>query len=401
MSKEEFYTEENRVQEHRKVHLSPSGRYNLTIDVYGTKPGCWSYTRGRVYQVEDGVLLGDVKRNYSSFPFEWVDSHVKTGHDYLICGEDYQGQTFINLTTGERKDFRPEEAKKGHGFCWSSYKLLPDGITLQVDGCYWACPYETRFYDVSNPMEGWPLLEGVSLDDNNSTVRYEDGVIIWESTDKVWKATGERYMEIESKYMILHGEVTKAEKFGPPERLEAANKAFEEHNRKYGDEDDDDYDEDAGWEKVPDHVIKLRREEDKLVLIEEWKSDRLQAQEKLYAEYRQKEQDQMGAWMQDPLYRELASKLEDPQKQTHFSYPSWNDRNLEGEKNPAFFSVSARPYKEGRKKSATLYWGVLEGDIFVKVWEYGKGEYNKASFQRTTEGMREAFETALSLVGGE
>src|SRR3989338_3355568 len=72
VSKEEFYTEENRVQEHRKVHLSPSGRYNLTIDVYGTKPGCWSYTRGRVYQVEDGVLLGDVKRNYSSFPFEWV-----------------------------------------------------------------------------------------------------------------------------------------------------------------------------------------------------------------------------------------------------------------------------------------------------------------------------------------
>jgi hypothetical protein len=30
---------------------------------------------------------------------------------------------------------------------------------LVVGGCYWACPYETRFYDFSNPMAGWPQLK--------------------------------------------------------------------------------------------------------------------------------------------------------------------------------------------------------------------------------------------------
>ena len=32
--------------------------------------------------------------------------------------------------------------------------LSPDGHTLAVDGCHWACPYEYRFFDFTDPARG-------------------------------------------------------------------------------------------------------------------------------------------------------------------------------------------------------------------------------------------------------
>lgn len=152
----------------REPVTSPSGKYVLQVSSRATKPGCWNYTTGEVTRAGTGEAIATVDRNYSSFPYAWVEGHPN-GHDYLVCGANYQGQTVIELDTGKRKDFLPEDAKKGHGFCWVQYHFDPILKMMVVNGCIWACPYETRFYDFADPMEkGWEELEfpeGLYADD--------------------------------------------------------------------------------------------------------------------------------------------------------------------------------------------------------------------------------------------
>lgn len=131
-----------------KEHASPSGRYRLVVTTYPTRPGCWTYSRGKVY-VGD-TLIADVTRNYHGFEFAWVEGHPRG--DFLLCGADYQGQTVIELPSGKRHDYLPPEAKQGAGFCWVGAEPSPDFKYLAVEGCLWACPYETRLYNFSDPM---------------------------------------------------------------------------------------------------------------------------------------------------------------------------------------------------------------------------------------------------------
>lgn len=133
-----------------KSHASYSGKYVLTIEPLDMGKGHWQYTRGTI-KTKSGKKIAIVERNYSSFPFAFVENHPD-GHDYLICGENYQGQTIIQLDTGKRVDYLPDAASQGHGFCWIKIHPSPDGLTLAVEGCYWGSPYEIRFVDFSKPM---------------------------------------------------------------------------------------------------------------------------------------------------------------------------------------------------------------------------------------------------------
>jgi hypothetical protein len=158
--------------------LSPSGDFKLVITSFTTGSGSWDYTQGLIYRVGSDTPIFEVQRNYASFPFSWVDH--PNGHQYLLCGEDYQGQTVLELDTGTRKDFLPTEAKEGFGFCWVTHRFDLTSCTLVVEGCIWACPYEFRFYDFSDPMRGWPYLEidGNYVDADEQWPSFEaDGII--------------------------------------------------------------------------------------------------------------------------------------------------------------------------------------------------------------------------------
>src|SRR5277367_6210361 len=147
---EQRFDEENRSGEKTREFVSPSGRYKLMVESYSTGERSWNYTRGLFYR--DGELIADVKRNYSSFPFCWLEGHP-SGHDYVICSEDYQGVSVIELDTGRRVDYIPEDAAKGWGFCRAAYYPFPNDPTkIMVEGCFWACPYELRVADISDPM---------------------------------------------------------------------------------------------------------------------------------------------------------------------------------------------------------------------------------------------------------
>jgi hypothetical protein len=94
-------------------------------------------------------VVADIKRNYSHFWYRWI-SHAN-GKEYLLCGEDYQGYSCVNLTDEECHVYFPDEAYEGGGFCWTAAYPSPDGLVLAVDGCYWGCDYELLFVDFRDP----------------------------------------------------------------------------------------------------------------------------------------------------------------------------------------------------------------------------------------------------------
>jgi hypothetical protein len=225
----EYFVPENAGESHEK--LSPSGLYKLKITRYTTTKGGWSYSQGLVFRQGSDEPIAEIRRNYTSFPFSWIENHPN-GHPYLVCGEDYQGQTVIELDTGKRRDFVPVEAAQGAGFCWSSHEFHAETSTLVVDGCYWACPYEFRFYDFSDPMSGWPEIK---FDDAKDCYAYAD----------------QRHPTFEADGTI----------------------------KTYQTEDnDDDLDDDSEEEKLgPIAAIKtFRRDGLKLLLVDEWVSDKEQ-----------------------------------------------------------------------------------------------------------------------------
>lgn len=128
------------------------GKYRLLLEKYPTKPGCWNYCRGRIYLGDK--LLADIKRNYGHFQHFFIENHPVTGHDYLLCGEDYQGYNVVDLTTGENHAFLSADAKQGFGWCWASIENFDrETCELTVEGCFWASPYDCRVYDFKNPSQ--------------------------------------------------------------------------------------------------------------------------------------------------------------------------------------------------------------------------------------------------------
>jgi hypothetical protein len=149
---------EEQVDERREV-MSPSGRYRLLIRSYHREP-CWDYTRGTVTRVADGAELADIKRNYPVFHHAFA---AKGDREYLIAGHAYTSQTIVDLD-GAAVYEPPGDHYDPQAFCWALARPSPDGRTLAVDGCFWGCHYEYRFYDFTDPARGWPHLPIASGD---------------------------------------------------------------------------------------------------------------------------------------------------------------------------------------------------------------------------------------------
>lgn len=134
-----------------REYFSQSKKYKLVVNYFSQGKGYWDYTKGTIYRTSDNKKLFEVNRNYSSFWYCFVENH-QNGHDYMLCGSNYQGQTVLELDTGIRKDYVPKSAEQGAGFCWTGVTPNESKTIIAVDGCFWACPYEFVFYDFSEPL---------------------------------------------------------------------------------------------------------------------------------------------------------------------------------------------------------------------------------------------------------
>ena len=174
---ESYFVESNRIEEEREIIISPSGKYKLIIDGYRVNPKYKdpSVTRGVVRKLKEETIIADIKRNINYFFYHWI-IHPNE-NEYLLCGENYQGYTMVNLSKRLTQSFLPEEAKEGMGFIWSTVYPSPDKLVLAVGGCVWGMNHEVRFYDFSNP-DVFPLKELGKFDEQKDT-----RVIGWEDNN--------------------------------------------------------------------------------------------------------------------------------------------------------------------------------------------------------------------------
>lgn len=209
VKKEDFFKEENKQK--TVVELSDLEKYRLEISSFKTREGSWSYTQGKVFKVEDNKLIATINRNYHSFPFLFIENH-SSGKDYLVCGEDYQGQTIVDLTTGEVLNKMSQGYEFGGGFCWADYKFYKDINILIVNGCHWACPYEYRFYDFSDPMNFKEIESEYYFYEtgDNWPVISKDGVITYQEMNYADDEEEEpSVIEATHEYKIENGKIVK------------------------------------------------------------------------------------------------------------------------------------------------------------------------------------------------
>lgn len=337
-----------------KIHKSDSGKYELHVTRHTTGKNTWNYSKGKVFR--DGVLITEVCRNYGAFPFLFIEGHAN-GNDYLICGEDYQGQVVIELNTGRRRGLLPEEAKQGFGFCWADYRFDSKSQVVIVDGCFWACPYEFKFFDFSDPMEkGWPQIE------------MEDA-----------------YADADSKWPEIDGDIFKC---------------FESSR-----DDDDDEDEEkptkgsSGFKSIK----TFKREGLQLVLVDEWVSEA----EQQYRKEQKEANERHEAWKadfraNDPLYLAFKARLKSDtwlSPEEHESYGITHSNWC-----PDFKEQETRWCKRihgrrGGSKGWTidLDWAVKTGPVKITLFKDGNSHSTKF-FPHSVEGMNEAFDFAKEVL---
>ncbi len=147
----------------RSSSTSPTGSYKVeTVGYLQSKPEVnWTVTKVRVFDNQSNELMFDFFTDYHSFFHEWL---INENMEYLVGGEVLcGGQTVIDLSSKKMKSYSPPE----DGFIWSDFYFSPSGESLAVIGCFWACPYEVRVYDFSNPLVlPLPEIKTVSLEDS-------------------------------------------------------------------------------------------------------------------------------------------------------------------------------------------------------------------------------------------
>ena len=142
------------VEGSRQTSLSQSKKYKLdTVQYRQNAPGRnWTITKIKIHHNIANEVMFEFKIDNDSFFHQWL---TIGGEEYLIFAEAVcGGQSIIDFN---RKIFESYDTPED-GFIWTSFHLSPDNTKLAVIGCVWACPYEIKIYDFSNPLD-LPLTE--------------------------------------------------------------------------------------------------------------------------------------------------------------------------------------------------------------------------------------------------
>jgi len=390
VDREKYFVPDNEEVSCRREILSPSGQYKLVVSSFSTRQGCWNYTRGKVFKIDSDEPIAVVDRNYSAFPFSWIEDHPN-GHVYLVCGEDYQGQTVVELDTGKRRDHLGENAQKGFEFCWSEHRFDPKSMILTVCGCHWACPYEFRIFDFTNPMAGWPELElyGPSA----------------EKEDREWIEEDHKWPEIETfdsgLVLIRTFQTMNDSSDGEDElrRLEGSGESAE-----------GEADKESVLEIRAIKTFKREGHSGKFVLQEEWISEAEKESRREHEENLKRYDAEVAAFRAgDPLYLAYKDAMVawtaalDPayepgdHESIGITYEGWcPDFKLE-ERRWCRRLVQRKRDEEGVIKPKgpciDLEWAAATGPIKLRFYRDGDLARNEY-FEHSVEGMRKAFERA-------
>lgn len=117
----------------------------------------------KLIRVEDNHIIYQYKKENAK---SYFNNFVKIrDEEWWFDGRNYMLKLFVNCDTGEIYDdyLNMEESeyyKDESEFIWTGpCKISPDGNYMLMDGCIWACPYETKLYDISNLSKGYKEVD--------------------------------------------------------------------------------------------------------------------------------------------------------------------------------------------------------------------------------------------------
>jgi len=370
MTKVDYFIGNNTDSKNDKLIFSPSGKYLLTIKTYKTKEGCWEYSRGIVTRVSDNKEICDIKRNYHNFAYSFI---IKNNQEWLIAGRSYLAQTIVNLETGEEFDNTALNGS-GYSFCWIKSQLNKAEDVLIVKGCIWAAPYETRFFDFSDPSKGWSELtikDGEKLyipaDEHKEDLLHDDGSITVFSTKRFFQDTDKS-----------------------------------EDDLDYESISDVDFDDDSNWTVVIRESWKLKRKENEMIVENYFISDSERRERERRVIDQKVFNDKIAKFKkEDPLYLKYAELINDSRLtpnnyESHgFTYPGWC---------PKWFGKETRWCRRinDRNKSnntwtVDLEWAIDTGPIKLQIYKDGNTDHDKW-FEHSVKGMIQAFNYAFELI---
>lgn len=385
--KPDFYIDENEIVANREELISPSKKFKLVIRYYQTAKGCWNYSRGTVYRISDNKEICDIKRNYSTFHHAFI---VKDNVEWLITGRNYTAQTVVNLET--EKEYNSDVKAGGHGFCWSSYRLLEDGKTLLVHGCYWAGPYEYKLFDFSNPETGWPEIE---LEEESEYVKdFEDDGCFYSDSRGSKEPT------------FNNGNIT----FYQTRRIfKPLNKEDDELYEELKNISDDEYENPENWKITEEVKITAKIENNKIKIVDVWLSEDEKIRREKNKDYWKKYEEWKENFKKtDPLYLEYIKLIKNSKlnpdswgESIGKTYKDWCPIQLfqKEERRWCRRIVKSHEDKTIQPYTIDLEWGVETGPIKLVIFKEGNHREDKF-YPHSVEGMQEAFSYAINLCPG-
>ena len=172
----QYLNETQIVEDSRKSSLSPSENFKLDTVQYKQNPPDrnWIITKVKIHDVKENETIFEFNVDNDSFFHHWL---TRDATEYLIFAETLcGGQSVIDLTHRILESY----TTSGDGFIWTDFYPSPDKTKLAVVGCFWACPYEIKIYDFSNPLAlPLPLISTLELNEE------EKSEIIWSDNNHV------------------------------------------------------------------------------------------------------------------------------------------------------------------------------------------------------------------------
>ncbi len=153
---------------------SPNGRFEIRYFVGACQPvEKYSLEIGKaeIYDATTDLVAVLVRDHYTEPTFDWF---IRDEQCILIWASTYlKGYEVLDL---ENQSLMHVEINEDEEFIWVECLISPSQTKIAVTGCYWACPYELKVFDLSN-------LKNVDLQETGfnelAAIPYESGKLSW------------------------------------------------------------------------------------------------------------------------------------------------------------------------------------------------------------------------------
>jgi len=149
-----YFDAHNLVADSERYELSVDGLHYFTAIAYRqTDPARnWTVCKIEIWELETQRILATYFSDSDTFGSAWLQ---RDGRDYLLLPEFSDGQSVFDVSQKTLHSHLDPDDR----FLWLAIFPSPNGRRVAVGGCYWACPFEVRVYDLGRITElPYPLL---------------------------------------------------------------------------------------------------------------------------------------------------------------------------------------------------------------------------------------------------